>query len=382
MNKVHLTDICNITTGKLDSNAAELNGKYPYFTCAPEPLKINTFEFDDDVILLAGNNATGNFHCQRYKGKFNAYQRTYIITAKRGYDIDYIYYNLLLNLKHLKKIAQGSQTKFLTMKILNEFLIEDIPYENQIKLSKLLSNVDSKIRINNKVNEELGKITKTMYDYWFLQFDFPNDHGKPYKSSNGKMLWNDELKKEIPSEWEIKNLFECSDALYGYPLSTSSFSENGSIDVVRIRDILNNTTSAKTVEKIDEKYLSKSKDLLIGMDGNFCMNFWNRDGDCINQRILRIRGNNSKVSPFQIYFEIMPFIKSKELNNARSTVGHLSDKDIKEIRILQSNNKEIYGYFDSILTKICKNKSENEELRKIRDFLLPLLMNGQIGFKD
>ena len=98
MSKINLTKICNITTGKLDSNAAEENGKYPYFTCAPEPLAINTYAFDDDVILLAGNNASGNFHCQRYKGKFNAYQRTYIITAKDGYDIDYIYYNLKINL--------------------------------------------------------------------------------------------------------------------------------------------------------------------------------------------------------------------------------------------------------------------------------------------
>ena len=91
-----LTDICNITTGKLDSNACEVNGKYPFFTCAPLPLKINSFAFDDDVILLAGNNASGNFHCQRFCGKFNAYQRTYIITEKDGYDLDYIFYKFHL----------------------------------------------------------------------------------------------------------------------------------------------------------------------------------------------------------------------------------------------------------------------------------------------
>ena len=73
------------------------NGKYPYFTCAPEPLKIDTYAFDDNAILLAGNNASGNFHCQRYNGRFNAYQRTYVITAKQGYDIDFIYYSLLVS---------------------------------------------------------------------------------------------------------------------------------------------------------------------------------------------------------------------------------------------------------------------------------------------
>ena len=111
MSKIKLTEACNIVTGKLDANAAEKRGKYPYFTCAPEPLAINTFAFDDDVILLAGNNASGKFHCQRYKGKFNAYQRTYVITAKQGYDIEYIYYNLKINLQNLKKIAQGSASR-------------------------------------------------------------------------------------------------------------------------------------------------------------------------------------------------------------------------------------------------------------------------------
>ena len=83
MKKVKLSNICNITTGSLDANAAELNGIYPFFTCATEPLKINSYQFDDNVILLAGNNASGNFHCQRYNGKFNAYQRTYVITTKK-----------------------------------------------------------------------------------------------------------------------------------------------------------------------------------------------------------------------------------------------------------------------------------------------------------
>ena len=147
MSKVKLTDICNITTGKLDSNAAEENGKYPYFTCAPEPLYINEYAFDEDAILLAGNNASGNFHCQRFKGKFNAYQRTYVITSKEGYNIDYIYYNLKINLQYFKKISQGSQTKFLTMKILESFEVEDLNIENQNKLVKILLYLDRKIDV-------------------------------------------------------------------------------------------------------------------------------------------------------------------------------------------------------------------------------------------
>ena len=102
-----ISDLCNIKTGKLDSNAVVENGKYPFFTCAEEPLRIDTFEYDEDVVLIAGNNARGNFHVNRFKGKFNAYQRTYILTSKGQYPIDYIYYALKLELKRLKDSSQG-----------------------------------------------------------------------------------------------------------------------------------------------------------------------------------------------------------------------------------------------------------------------------------
>ena len=199
---VSLLKTCEISTGKLDSNAMVIGGKYPFFTCAPNPLTINTYSYDDDVILLAGNNAAGNFHCQRYCGKFDAYQRTYIIKSKSGFDIDYIYYYLKMNLLAFSKKAQGSQTKFLTMKILNDFIIRNIDLENQIKLSSVLKNIDQKIQINNQINQELEAMAKTLYDYWFVQFDFPDQNGKPYKSSGGKMVYNPELKREIPEGWE------------------------------------------------------------------------------------------------------------------------------------------------------------------------------------
>lgn len=379
MSKIRLTQTCNITTGKLDANAAEENGKYPYFTCAPDPLRINTYAFDDDVILLAGNNASGNFHCQRYKGKFNAYQRTYVITAKPGYDLDYIYYNLQINLSNLKKIAQGSQTKFLTMQILDAFEIEDLEFSKQQKLSGVLSLLDKKISNNTEIEKELLELSEKIYGFWFLQYEFPNEEGKPYKSSGGKLVWNESIGRMIPEKWEVKSIFKCMDISYGIPLSTDYFCDEG-LPVVRIRDILDNSVSAYTTERVDEEYLTKEKDLLIGMDGNFHMNFWATDGDCVNQRIIRIRdASEKKVSALQVYYEIYPFIKARERNVARSTVGHLSDKDFKSIGILVPDSENIYRTFDGYLSKICSVKKENKILEELRDFLLPLLMNGQVN---
>ena len=113
-----LSIISNITTGKLDSNAEVLGAEYPFYTCASEPSTTDTFAFDDTVILVAGNNASGNFHINRHKGKFNAYQRTYIFTAKHQSELEYLYQVLKTETKLLKSQGKGSQTKFLTIGML------------------------------------------------------------------------------------------------------------------------------------------------------------------------------------------------------------------------------------------------------------------------
>lgn len=135
MKNSNLKTVANITTGKLDSNYAVNDGIYPFFTCAPEPLKINTYCYDCNAIMVAGNNAQGNFHINRYNGKFNAYQRTYVVTAKENYNIDFIYYNLKTALQQLKNKSQGSQTKFLTLKILANLPIENVYYKDQLRIT-------------------------------------------------------------------------------------------------------------------------------------------------------------------------------------------------------------------------------------------------------
>lgn len=118
-----LKDVANFTTGKLDSNAEVINAKYPFYTCSAEPTTTDTYAYDDTVILIAGNNASGNFHINRYKGKFNAYQRTYIVTAKESIDLEYIYQVLNVETKLLKTQGKGSQTKFLTIGMLTSIKV-------------------------------------------------------------------------------------------------------------------------------------------------------------------------------------------------------------------------------------------------------------------
>ena len=229
------------------------------------------------------------------------------------------------------------------------------------------------------INDNLEAMAKQLYDYWFVQFDFPNEEGKPYKSNGGAMVWNEKLKREIPEGWNVANVFDELSVQYGFPFSTELFTEDPtSIPVVRIRDILVNSVSAYSEEEVDEKYKLQKQDLLVGMDGNFHMNYWNDNVSYLNQRSVRLRAKpNSTVSILQARYDIAPYIKAKELRAKGSTVGHLSDKDLKELFVLVSPNADFRNKFDSILAEIIENRCEIESLTKQRDELLPLLMNGQ-----
>lgn len=227
-------------------------------------------------------------------------------------------------------------------------------------------------------------MARQLYDYWFVQFDFPDENGKPYKSSGGKMVWNERLKRGIPEGWEIVNLFHGIDIQYGFPFSTELFSEEPTlVPIVRIRDILNGTTSAYSKEDADEKYRLSKGDVVVGMDGNFHMNIWSDDTAYLNQRCVRLRHiEGCPISTLQVLHEIAPYIKAKEQNAKGSTVGHLSDKDLKAIWIVKpltttKFNPEIT--FTKLSEKIVENRNEIVALTKQRDELLPLLMNGQVS---
>ena len=254
-------------------------------------------------------------------------------------------------------------------------------YDIQKTIADIWNNYDRKIELNRAINQNLEAMAKQLYNYWFVQFDFPNEEGKPYKSSGGKMVWNDKLKREIPESWKVKSIFEELDIQYGYPFSTELFTtKETSIPVVRIRDIIANTVSAYSTENTDSKYLLNKGDLVIGMDGNFHINYWSDDISYLNQRSVRLRAlNDSNVSIIQARLDIEPYIKAKEVRAKGSTVGHLSDKDMKELYVMVSTSYQVRNKFDALLDQILLNRNEIISLIKQRDQLLPLLMTGQVS---
>lgn len=147
-------DVFNTRTGKLDSNAATENGKYPFFTCSKDILYIDDFGFDQEALLLAGNNAAGKYDVKYYKGKFNAYQRTYVLTLRGNWSYQLFRYQLEDKLEYLRQQSLGGLTKYLTMKILGELSFIIPPIEKQKEFELFVQQVDkSRFDIKKSITE-------------------------------------------------------------------------------------------------------------------------------------------------------------------------------------------------------------------------------------
>ena len=167
-NMVTLKDAVTFRTGKLNSNAATKNGKYPFFTCSQDVYKTDTYSFDTECVLLGGNNADAVYPIFYFKGKFDAYQRTYVIESKDN-NIRFLYYALTEKLNELRSRSTGSATKFLTLKILNQIPVSLPDYSTQHRIADILSSYDDLISINNERIAILEQLVIKIYEEWCIK---------------------------------------------------------------------------------------------------------------------------------------------------------------------------------------------------------------------
>ena len=275
--------------------------------------------------------------------------------------------------------------------------------EVQKKISSVLKNIDKKIENNNKINTELESMAKIIYDYWFLQFEFPNEEGKPYKSNGGKMVWNEELKRKIPEGWEVgcfKDIIselECGNRPKGGIID----SINNGIPSIGAENIISIGKYDFSSEKyIPQEYFNslkkgivKSNDVLIYKDGagighvSMAKNNFPHEKCAINSHVFIVRSKYNNLYQNYIYLTLEKnYIKKILVNLAmKAAQPGLNQPNIESIPIIIPTKniiKEFNKSIDVIFDKIFLNANENKELTSLRDFLLPLLMNGQVGFKE
>lgn len=312
---------------------------------------------------------------------------------------EYNYY--LLKGISLNRKQVGSSQPLLTQGILNSIEVNIYSSNTfQQKIAYILSSLDSKIELNNRINAELEAMAKTLYDYWFVQFDFPNSKGKPYKTSGGKMVWNEELKREVPEGWEVDTLGKHITIERGISYKSSDISDKG-IPMVNLNSFyLDGRYKDEGIKyfagSVNKNKIIHSGDLIIAttdvtrnayiIGKSFILpDLYDADivatcdlakiniGDKLDKYFLDMLFNSDN------YHRYIKGFASGTL------VLHLDTKGIDWYKCLIPP-KHLLNTYAALKANIDIKKTitlkENQQLSELRDWLLPMLMNGQVTVKD
>lgn len=267
----------------------------------------------------------------------------------------------------------GSIVSNLNISSLKEIKILLHNFEEQSKIANILSAIDDKIQINNQINQELEAMAKTLYDYWFVQFDFPDQNGKPYKSSGGKMVYNQELKREIPEGWGVEKLGDVAYLKAGGD-KPSNISEIQSKETPF--PIYSNGLDNKGLYGYTNKATIHKKSLTVSARGT--IGYVQRRFSSFFP-IIRLISVTPKEENMIGYIE--NFLKSIQFENSGSVQRQLTVPQIDKLYILVPKNEVLKKYHSMTVnyySEVENNEQQNQELIQLRDWLLPMLMNGQV----
>ncbi|MFP9170611.1 MULTISPECIES: restriction endonuclease subunit S [unclassified Streptococcus] len=286
----------------------------------------------------------------------------------------------------IRRINQtGSIVSNLNISSLKELKIPLHNFEEQRKITNILSAIDDKIQINNQINQELEAMAKTLYDYWFVQFDFPDQNGKRYKSSGGKMVYNPELKREIPEGWGVDSLWNIANFYNGLAMQKyrPDTNEDDYLPVIKIREMMNGFSKDTEKARLDipTEAVVERGDILFSWSATLEVIIWGKERGALNQHIFKVTSDTYPKS--FIYFELKSYLKVfKAIAELRkTTMGHITQDHLKQAKIVVPPI-EIISKLDAKLQPIMLKQqileNQNQELIQLRDWLLPMLMNGQV----
>lgn len=380
-------------------NCFKYNNEKAIFYGADFPSKVILQEGDlilpltEQVVGLFGNSA---FVPNGDGFQFVLNQRVgKVILVNDKINMNFLHYLLATDTvkKQLEARANGTKQRNISPDDIYDVLV-DLPNINlQKKIGNLFYNIEKKQKINNQINTQLEELAKTIYDYWFLQFEFPNEEGKPYKSSGGKMVYNEQLKREIPEGWEVNTIQHLSTLVSGYPFKTKDFIDNGKYKIYTIKNVQDGYVNNEVDNTIDflpndinDDCILKCGDLIMSLTGNVARVGLVYEKDVLlNQRVLKIKVKDDYFNYIYLTFRQNSFKNTMQKIAGGTSQKNLSPNQVGDYKIvipnqnvLKSFNKKLKNFFN-VLTL---NLKENQQLSSLRDFLLPLLMNGQVTFKD
>lgn len=368
-------------------------GAYPVFGGNGIRGYTDAYNFEGECAIIGRQGAyCGN--TKYFCGKAYMTEHAIVATANDEHNIGYI--ANLLSIMNLGQYQGQSAQPGLSVNTLSKIELKLPDKKTQDSIFSLLSALDKKIALNKQINARLEEMAKTLYDYWFVQFDFPDANGKPYKSSGGEMVFDKTLKREIPKGWEVKNLGEVISLERGVTYSKDSIcnDENGT-GVLRATNISGNNIDLNDLIYISGEVGTQQKlkpfDILIVMSSGSKEHI-GKNGVYHFEQDNAFGAFCSKITPKKVFFEFVSiFLQSNNFRNyvknqcLGTNINNLNNSHILHCPIVRPNDEYIEVFHKQIkliYEKISCNVKQNHHLTQLRDFLLPMLMNGQVSVAE
>lgn len=246
-------------------------------------------------------------------------------------------------------------------------------YEIQVKIGDFLYNIERKIQIHNRINDNLQRMAKTIYDYWFTQFDFPNENGKPYRSSGGKLVWNEQLGRNIPRGWEVTSISTYTDIYQPKTISNDLLDDNYEYYVYGGGGYIGRY----------QEYNHKESEVILSCRGNCGNVYMSMPYSWITGNAMVIHPSNHKLTKEYIYHFVQSYGVEKYISG--SVQKQLTRENLSLMPIIVPEKKVLQQFEELIKPYRLRQfqiSYENDELKNLRDWLLPMLMNGQAIITD
>jgi len=306
---------------------------------------------------------------------------------ERRIDKTFLYYLFRIQSvrKQIKGSASGTKVKHTSPERIYDVKVSIPPVTIQKRVAAILSVLDGKIELNNRTNVDLEAIAKTLYGYWFTQFDFPDKSGKPYKSSGGKMVWHEELKREIPDSegWRVGSLLDIAEYVNGLPCQKFRPIGDGILRVIKIKEMHDGFSEGTEHVRSDipPKAIIEDGDILFSWSASLEVQIWAGGRAALNQHIFKVASQQYPKSFY--YHQLLDYLRHFKMmaENRKTTMGHITQEHLEQSRIALPPKKlteKLEDIIAPIFTKIVNNKIENRKLSELRDWLLPMLVNGQV----
>ena len=413
LEKYKLGEILDVTRGaSLGGEFYATEGEYIRLTCGNFDYRNNCFkkndskknifytgEFRDEYLLNKGDIITplteqaigllGTTARIPESGKYIQSQDIAKITCTNLLDENFAFYLLSSACvkQQLNAAAQQTKIRHTSPDKIKECTVWIPSFDVQKRIGRILRDIDEKIAINRQINDNLEAMAKQLYDYWFVQFDFPNEEGKPYKSSGGAMVWNEKLKREIPQGWYADNICKIANILSGGTPSKAvdDYWNNGTIPFFGPTDYNGNVFQIKTADHITQKGLEHCASSLFE-EGIVIITARGSIGKLVivgtpmamNQSCYALQ---SKEGEFEyLYFLTTQLIDCLKAKGSGSVFKSIIASDIEHSILCVAKENIVSDFCKKVkplFEKLKTNTIEIAELTKQRDELLPLLMNGQ-----